>query len=54
MHQIFLVLVANTAGRSLGVGAPSDVGDQSGESRREIYFIRAGAGWCWGDNGGGG
>ena len=54
MHQIFLVPIANTAGRSLGVGPPSDVGDQSGESRREIYFIRAGAGWCWGDNGGGG
>ena len=38
MHQIFLVPVANTAGRSLGVGPPSDVGDQSGESRWGIFL----------------
>ena len=38
MHQIFLVPAANTAGRSLGVGPPSDVGDQSGESRWGIFL----------------
>ena len=38
MYQIFLVLIASTAGRSLGVGPSSNVGNQSGECHWDTFL----------------